>query len=208
MVREPFNTYSHATGAVLAVVGTVVLALLSGSSAVKLAGALVFGVSMVLLYTSSAVYHAVRVSEKTLLALRKLDHAAIFLFIAGSYTPVLLNTLETSWRPWALVLVWTLAVLGVVQKLISMNLPRWLTTTSYLGLGWLAVFLMPKMQLDAWALGWLIAGGLAYSLGAITYATKRPNWFPQVVGFHGLWHLWVIAGSGFVYLAVLRIYTA
>ena len=89
-VREPFNTYSHALGAVLGLAGMVALLFFSQGDLTKIVGALVFGLTMVLMYTSSALYHALRVSERALLWLRKLDHAAIFLFIAGTYTPVLL----------------------------------------------------------------------------------------------------------------------
>ncbi len=204
--REPFNTLSHAAGALLGLVGTVVLLFFSQGSTAKVAGALVFGLSMVLMYTSSALYHALRVSERALLWLRKLDHAAIFLFIAGTYTPVLLQALEPAWRPWALGLVWILAVLGVGLKLVTLKAPRWLYTATYLGMGWLAVFLLPKLAITPWALGFLIAGGVAYSLGALVYATKWPNPLPQQVGFHGLWHLFVLLGSLGMYLAVLFLY--
>ncbi|HEU4740690.1 MAG TPA: hemolysin III family protein [Meiothermus sp.] len=206
MIREPFNTYSHLTGAVLALVGTIVLALLSGGDAAKLAGALVFGVSMTVMYASSSLYHALKVSEKALQGLRRLDHAAIFLFIAGTYTPVVLQGLEPSWKPWALGIVWGLAVFGVFFRVFVLKAPRWLYTLSYVGLGWLVVFFWPKLNLNIWALVWLVAGGLAYSLGAINYATKWPDPWPKVVGFHGIWHLFVLAGSIFMYLAVLALY--
>ncbi|WP_027881883.1 PAQR family membrane homeostasis protein TrhA [Meiothermus rufus] len=204
--REPFNALSHAAGALLGLVGTVVLLFFTQGSAAKVAGALVFGLSMVLMYTSSALYHALRVSERALLWLRKLDHAAIFLFIAGTYTPVLLQALEPAWRPWALGLVWTLAALGVGLKLVTLKAPRWLYTATYLGMGWLAVFFLPKLAITPWALGFLIAGGVAYSLGALVYATKWPNPLPQRVGFHGLWHLFVLLGSLGMYLTVLCLY--
>ncbi|WP_018467277.1 PAQR family membrane homeostasis protein TrhA [Calidithermus timidus] len=206
MVREPFNAYSHAAGAVLALLGTVILLVLSGSDVAKVAGALIFGLSMILMYTSSTLYHALEVSERALLALRKLDHAAIFLFIAGSYTPVALSALEPSLRPLLLGLVWGLAAVGIVLKIFTLKIPRWLNTLSYIGLGWLAVFFLPKLSLGPWALAWLILGGLAYSLGAITYATKWPNPWPRLVGFHGLWHLWVLLGSIGMYLLVLTLY--
>ncbi|MER3442854.1 MAG: hemolysin [Meiothermus sp.] len=206
MVREPFNTYSHAAGAVLALLGTVVLLLVSGGETAKVVGALVFGASMVLMYTSSTLYHALKVPERALLALRKLDHAAIFLFIAGSYTPVVLSALEPSLRPVLLGLVWGLAALGIGLKIFTLKIPRWLNTLTYVGLGWLAVFFLPKLSLSPWALAWMILGGLAYSIGAITYATKWPNPWPQRVGFHGLWHLWVLLGSVGMYLLVLTLY--
>ena len=205
-VREPFNAYSHAVGVVLGLAGMVVLLFFAQGNPAKVAGALVFGLSMILMYTSSALYHALQVSEQALLWLRKLDHAAIFLFIAGTYTPVLLQALEPSWRPWALGLVWGLAVLGIGLKLVTLKAPRWLYTAAYLGMGWLAVFFLPKLALNPWALGFLVAGGLAYSLGAVVYAAKWPNLLPERIGFHGIWHVFVLLGSLGMYFAVLALY--
>lgn len=207
-VREPFNTYSHILGAVLGLIGMIVLLFFTHGNAAKIVGALVFGLTMVLMYTSSALYHALQVSERTLQWLRKLDHAAIFLFIAGTYTPVLLQAMEPGWRPWALGLVWGLAALGVGLKLITLKAPRWLYTATYLGMGWLAIFLLPKLALNPLALGFLIAGGVAYSLGALVYAAKWPNLLPQRVGFHGIWHVFVLLGSAGMYFAVLSLYLA
>jgi hemolysin III len=208
VVREPFNAYSHALGAVLGLAGMVALLFFTQGNPAKVAGALVFGLTMILMYTSSALYHALRVSERALLWLRKLDHAAIFLFIAGTYTPVLLQALEPGWRPWALGLVWALAALGVALKLVTLKAPRWLYTATYLGMGWLAVFFLPKLALNPWALGFLLAGGLAYSLGAVVYAAKWPNLLPTRVGFHGIWHVFVLLGSAGMYFAVLSVYLA
>lgn len=205
-MREPFNAYSHLVGIVLALVGTVVLALFWQGDTGKLVGALVFGVSMVLLYTSSTLYHALKVSTNVLATLRRLDHAAIFLFIAGSYTPIFISTLEESWKPWGLGLVWGLAVLGVVFRVVALKAPRWLYTLTYIGLGWAVVFFIPKLQMPAWTWTWIAAGGLAYSLGAVIYALKKPNPWPQMVGFHGVWHLFVLAGSIFMYMGVLTLY--
>lgn len=97
-------------------------------------------------------------------------------------------------------------VLGVVLKLITLQAPRWLYTATYLGMGWLAVFLLPKLALSPWALGFLIAGGVAYSLGAVVYAAKWPNPLPQLVGFHGIWHVFVLLGSLGMYGAVIAMY--
>jgi len=198
--REPVNTYTHAAGAVGALVGLAGLVYLAGSDPLKLAAALVFGLTMFLMYTASAGYHAARIGERGLAWLRKLDHAAIFLFIAGSYTPVLLTLLNGPARWGWLGLVWGLAALGIALKLWKMTAPRWLSTLSYLGLGWLAVFLVPQLQLPPAALGWLLASGAFYSLGALVYALKKPN-LPRL-GFHELWHLFVLGGSATMYAAV------
>ncbi|GEM86471.1 PAQR family membrane homeostasis protein TrhA [Meiothermus granaticius] len=207
-VREPFNTYSHAAGIALGLGGTLVLALLAEGNPLKLVGALVFGLTMTLMYASSTLYHALHVSQKALAALRRLDHAAIFLFIAGTYTPLLLQALEPSWRPWTLGGVWGLAGLGVLFRVFALKAPRWMYVLTYLGLGWLSVFLIPKLTLGPWSLAFLILGGAAYSIGAIIYGLKRPNPLPAVVGFHGIWHLLVLVGSIGMYLAVLMVYVA
>ncbi len=207
-VREPFNTYSHAAGIALGLAGMVVLAVLANGDVLKLVGALVFGLTMTLMYTSSTLYHALNVSPKALVSLRRLDHAAIFLFIAGTYTPLLLQALDPAWRTGALGLVWGLAAFGVLFRIFALKAPRWIYVLTYMGLGWLSIFLIPKLVLGPWALGFLIVGGAAYSIGAVVYALKKPNPLPRVVGFHGLWHLFVLAGSIGMYLAVLMVYTA
>ncbi|WP_457631563.1 PAQR family membrane homeostasis protein TrhA [Oceanithermus sp.] len=198
--REPLNAYTHAAGALLALVGLGFLLYLAWPNPLLLTAAAVFGLSMTLMYSASAGYHAANLGQRGLLWLRKLDHAAIFLFIAGSYTPVLLTMLEGGAR-WAwLALVWSLAALGIALKLWKMSAPRWLSTLSYLGLGWLAVFLVPRLQLPTAALGWMIASGALYSLGALVYALKKPNF--RALGFHELWHLFVLGGSATMYAAV------
>jgi len=198
--REPVNTYTHAAGAALALLGLGLLLYLAWPNPLLLTAALVFGLSMFMMYTASAGYHAANLGQRGLAWLRKLDHAAIFLFIAGSYTPVLLTQLSGPAR-WAwLGLVWGLAALGIGLKLWKMTAPRWLSTLSYLGLGWLAVFLVPQLRLPPAALGWMIASGAFYSLGAIVYAVKKPNF--RGFGFHELWHLFVLGGSATMYAAV------
>jgi hemolysin III len=204
--REPFNTYSHAIGIVLGVAVTVSLSLLSGGSLGLLVVALVFGLSMVVLYTSSTLYHALWVSDAVLLRLRKLDHASIFVFIAGTYTPVVFSTFSGPLKPYALALVWLLALAGVGLKLFTLKMPRWVSTASYVALGWLALLFWPYLKLSPWIVAWLVAGGVAYSLGAIIYGFKWPNIYPKVVGFHGIWHIFVLMGSVCMFLAVLGIY--
>ncbi|ADR37033.1 PAQR family membrane homeostasis protein TrhA [Oceanithermus profundus] len=204
--REPVNTYTHAAGALLALAALAWLVALAWPDPRLVAGAVVFGVTMFLMYAASAGYHAARLGERGLAWLRKLDHAAIFLFIAGSYTPVLLTRLDGVARWGWLGLVWGLAALGIALKLWKMTAPRWLSTLSYLGLGWLAVFLVPQLQLPPAALGWLLASGALYSVGALVYALKRPNF--RGFGFHELWHLFVLGGSATMFAAVWVLFAA
>ncbi|WP_234506201.1 MULTISPECIES: PAQR family membrane homeostasis protein TrhA [Thermus] len=204
MVREPFNALSHAVGVPLALLGSLFLLLLAPKEA--WGGVLLFGLTMALMFGASALYHALKTGERALAWLRRLDHAAIFLFIAGSYTPFLLEGLREG-AGWALGLVWGLALLGVAFRLFFLRAPRWLYTLAYLGLGWLSVFFLPRLALPLSTFALMALAGAFYTLGALVYGLKRPNPWPHAMGFHGLWHLLVLLGSLFMYLAVLSLYT-
>ena len=207
-LREPFSGLSHLAGGVLAAVGLAALltaAALAGSAerAVALG---VYGGSLVALYAASALYHLLPVSEAATARLRKLDHAMIFVLIAGTYTPVCLLALEGVWRWGLLGTVWTLALGGVLLKLRRVGSYPWLTVALYLGLGWMSVAALPALAraLPAEGLVWILIGGLVYSAGAVVYATRRPDFFPGVFGHHELWHLFVIAGSACHFWAMAR----
>lgn len=172
----------------------------------------VFGLSSLLLFTASTLLHAVRAGPAVTDRLRRADHAAIFLLIAGSYTPIALVTLRAS-RPvlgWSLfAVVWVLATLGAVFKVAWFRAPRWLSTTLYLGLGWMAILAIGPIaqSMATGGLALLVGGGVLYSLGAVIYARRRPDPWPHRVGFHGLWHLFVLAGWG-AHLAMMAAYVA
>lgn len=204
MIREPFNALSHALGVPLALLGSLLLLLLAPREAWP--ALLVFGLTMALMFGASALYHALRVEDRTLAWLRRLDHAAIFLFIAGSYTPFLVEGLKEGLRPFALGLVWGLALLGVGFRLFYLRAPRWLYTLAYLGLGWLSVLFLPKLALPLPTFALMATAGLFYTLGAWVYGRKWPDPWPERMGFHGLWHLLVLLGSLFMYLAVLSLH--
>lgn len=205
MVREPFNALSHALGVPLALLGSLVLLLMAPKEVWP--ALLVFGLTMALMFGASALYHTLKVEAGALAWLRRLDHAAISLFIAGSYTPFLMEGLEAGPRTFALGLVWGLALLGVGFRLFFLKAPRWLYTLAYLGLGWLSVLFLPRLDLSLSTFALMTISGTFYTLGALVYWRKRPNPWPKQVGFHGLWHLLVLLGSVFMYLAVLSLYT-
>ncbi|HKK44256.1 MAG TPA: hemolysin III family protein [Balneolaceae bacterium] len=198
-LREPVNSLTHGVGAILSLVGLILLlneAIHSGSVSEIVAFSM-FGLSMILLYTASSLYHALPVKQKTLKILQKFDHIMIYVLIAGTYTPICLLVLKGEWKWFVFITIWSIAVVGIIKKIFWMNAPRWLSTTFYLGMGWFGVILFPDMvdKLPIAFIVWIIAGGLAYTFGAIIYGLKKPNPVPEWFGHHEIWHLFVLAGT-------------
>jgi len=197
---EKFNSISHSAGAVLAVVGGALLISIAAHTGDpwKIVSFSVYSVSLLILYGTSTLYHSVRGTAKDVL--RKLDHCAIYLLIAGSYTPFTLVTLRGAWG-WSLFgAVWGLALIGIVQELTIAKGARVLSLVIYLLMGWLAVIgIKPLIAALTWdGFLWLAAGGLFYTVGIVFYATDH-----KLRHGHGVWHLFVLAGSICHYLAVL-----
>ncbi|HEX7002594.1 MAG TPA: hemolysin III family protein [Trueperaceae bacterium] len=202
------NSLTHLVGALLALVGGVVLVVLSAGEPWKLISFSVYSVSLVLLFTASTLLHALSVGERVQRRLRIFDHAAIFLLIAGSYTPLTLITLRDVYPGWGWSLfgvAWGFALLGVVFKLFWLGAPRLLSTGLYLLMGWLAVVgIVPLIRaLPPGGLLWLALGGAFYSVGAVIYGLKQPDPFPGRFGYHEIWHLFVLAGALCHYLLML-----
>jgi len=190
----------HGIGVVLRIVGC---SLLVGGASIYgdrwgLAGGIVFGVSLILLYSGSTLYHAIPF-PKARHIFKIFDHAAIYVLIAGSYTPFTLVTMRENGGWWMFGIVWTLAVIGISTEAFWTYRPRWLSAVVYLFMGWLAVFMIGPMRetLAPNGLWLLVAGGLCYTLGTVFYVYKK------VPYFHMVWHLWVLAGSVCHFLAVL-----
>ena len=197
--RDPFSGLSHLFGAVLGCVALYYLmkrSLVLGDVKSSLPFA-IFAVSVIFMYSSSAVYHLVRASDATIKFLRRIDHTMIFILIAGSYTPFCLIALKDANGPQLLTAVWAIAFLGLALKIFWMNAPRWLSTGLYLMMGWLAISVLSPLSqtLSHEGLAWLFGGGLFYTVGAVIYAVKRPDPFPPHFGFHEIWHLFVLAGT-------------
>lgn len=195
--REPVNAISHMLGAIGSVVGLVLLVVFAAGRTWHVVSFSVFGATLILMYTASFLYHGLRISEKALLIFRKIDHIMIFMVIAGSYTPLCLLPLRGPWG-WSLfATVWSIAAIGVFLKIFFINTPRWVSTLIYLMMGWLCmVVIYPLVKLvDPICLFWLVLGGVFYSGGAVVYAFKKPNPLPGILGFHEIWHVFVILGS-------------
>ena len=205
-LREPVSGLTHLAGVLLALIGLIVLLTRAAGRVDQLVAFGVFGLSLIALYSASALYHLLPVSPAATARLRRLDHMTIFILIAGTYTPVCVLALEGSWRAGLLGLIWTLALGGVALKLLWMEAPRWLSVGVYLAMGWLAVIAASAIfrAIPYGGIAWILGGGLVYSAGALIYALKRPNLVPGVFGFHELWHLFVLAGSACHFWAMLR----
>ncbi|NMM27113.1 MAG: hemolysin III family protein [Glaciimonas sp.] len=197
---EKFNSISHLIGAVLAAIGSVLLIVLAArlGDPWKIVSVSIYGAMLLTLYVGSTVYHSARGPAKDVL--RKFDHCAIYLLIAGSYTPFVLVTLRGAWG-WSLFgAVWGLALLGIVQEIWFAKGARLLSLVIYILMGWLAlVAIMPLISALTWAgFAWLAAGGLLYTIGIIFYVYDK-----KIRHGHGVWHLFVLGGSGCHYFAVL-----
>jgi hemolysin III len=206
-LREPFNGLTHLAGGLLASIGLIVLLAkaASGGRVDQLVAFGVFGFSLIALYTASALYHLLPLSAAGVARLRRIDHMSIFLLIAGTYTPFCLLALDGGWRVGLLCLIWSLALCGILLKFLWMDAPRWLSVALYLGMGWVALVAAPALfqAVPTGGMAWVLAGGLVYSAGALVYGLKRPNLMPGVLGFHEVWHLFVVAGSACHFWAVL-----
>lgn len=165
----------------------------------------VFGISSVILFGSSAVYHRGSWSPRVNAVLRQLDHSNIFLLIAGTYTPLAVLLLESAQMQFLLTVIWSGAFLGIALRLFWFNAPRWLYVPIYIALGWVAVWYLPDFYAASGSLVvWLIIlGGVFYTLGAVIYAIKRPNFFPQSFGFHEIFHVCTVLAWACHYAAIL-----
>ena len=199
-LREPINGFTHLIGALLSFIGLLALVIktaITNPSAVAITAVIIFGLSMILLYSVSATYHLVVSSDKVISFLRRLDHAMIFILIAGSYTPFCLIALNGS-VGWVLFsLITLIAITGVSFKLIWFNCPRWISTIIYVGMGWIAIFLiMPLYKaLSLNGLLLLVLGGIFYTIGAVIYATKPKFLKFKNFGFHEIFHIFIMLGT-------------
>jgi len=194
--KPKLRGWLHAATVPLALIGGILLIVFAPTVLGKV-GAAVYLACSLLLFGNSAVYHRGNWGPKAKAALRRVDHANIFLFIAASYTPLTLLLLEGGSRTALLVLIWSAAILGVLFRVFWLSAPRWLYVVLYLAMGWAAIGWLPQF----WATGGPLivaligAGGVLYSLGAITYALKRPNPFPAWYGFHEIFHTCTILAA-------------
>ncbi|MCL4396262.1 MAG: hemolysin III family protein [Chloroflexi bacterium] len=195
-MREPVNGLTHYFAALAAMFGLVVLLMISRGDFLKQETLLVYGSSLVLMLMASASYHLIKVARRRIEFLRKIDHSAIFILIAGTYTPICANLMSGFWQWGMLLVIWALALVGTISKVLLINTPRWFTAAVYVVMGWLGLLAANQIlaALPPGALILLVLGGLVFTFGAFVYATKTMNFVPGVFGFHEVWHIFVIVG--------------
>lgn len=197
--NEPMSSLTHLIGIFLAIAGLVLLVVSAAmkGNAWHVVSFSVFGTSMILLYLASTAYHFVCITKPVKKTLQKLDHAMIFILIAGTYTPIALVPLRGGWG-WSLFgAAWAIAIVGVIIKVMEWRIKEWQSVALYLGMGWLVLIMMVPLirSLPAMGLAWLFIGGACYTIGVVFFAidrlVPRSRWF----GMHEVFHMFVIAGS-------------
>jgi hemolysin III len=201
--RPRFRGVSHRIAFFLTIPLGVALGLEVETSAGRVA-AIAFGTSVVTMFGASALYHTVDWPEARRRWMRRLDHAGIYALIAGSYTPVGLLVLRGNWRLVVLGIVWTGAAIAIALKFFWLDAPKWLSAVIGIGLGWVAIAVLPQIFDRVGIAGsvLVLAGGLAYTAGALVYALRRPDPLPAVFGYHEVFHALVIVAVACQYSAI------
>ncbi|WP_411336770.1 PAQR family membrane homeostasis protein TrhA [Ruminococcus gauvreauii] len=199
--KDPGSAVTHFIGMVLALLGAAPLLIKAAREpdTLHMIALAIFILSMVMLYAASTIYHTLNVSEQVNKRLKKMDHMMIFILIAGSYTPICLIVLHGKTGTLLCALVWAVALIGILIKGLWINCPKWFSSVIYIGMGWLCVLAFSQIlqALSRPAFGWLLAGGIIYTIGGIIYALKVPlfNSKHKNFGSHEIFHLFVMGGS-------------
>jgi len=207
--QELFNVYSHFAGAVAAVIGTVYLAIAASDSASGLVTTLIYGISVVFLFSASTLYHAFKKEENELSFWRKMDRLAIFFMIAGTFTPICYFCLDGSYKWWMIAFQWGLVGVGLISQIFFPGAPRKLYAVIYLFMGWSALFTLKQMlaNMSSSQAILLVTGGVSFTIGAIIYAVKKPRMIPGIFSFHELFHIMVLIGGILHYAMIYGVYS-
>lgn len=207
--QELFNFYSHLAGVIAAVVGTVFLAIAASHSASSLVTALIYGISIVFLFSASSLYHAFKKKENELSFWRRMDRLAIFFMIAGTFTPICYFCLDGVYRWSMIAFQWGLVGIGFISQIFFPRAPRKLYAVIYLVMGWSGIFtikqILANMSISQTVL--MFSGGAAFTVGGIIYAIKKPKILPGIFSFHELFHIMVLIGGGLHYAMIYRVYS-
>lgn len=209
-IREPGSALTHFIACFMAAIAALPL-ILKASNGITTAALSIFAISMILLYAASTLYHSVNVTGKVLSMFRKIDHMMIFVLIAGSYTPVCLIVLGGNMGYSLLALVWGVAIAGMLINALWITCPKWFSSIIYIAMGWLCLFVFSALwnTLPHAAFGWLLAGGILYTVGGVIYALKLPLFdsLHKYFGSHEIFHLFVMGGS-FCHFIFMYVYVA
>lgn len=203
--NEKISAITHGAAIPFMVIGTAILVYMSRGNLNLQIVSLIYGISAVLLFTASFLYHCRKSGENDTSIWRKLDHSAIFFLIAGTYTPMCYLYLD-GWMRWGILIAqWSLVFSGIIFKLFFINAPRVIGTSIYLIMGWIVIIPISRLvtAMPGDVLFLLTAGGLSYTVGAIIYAIKKPNPIPDRFGFHEIFHIFIIAGAAFHLVMVM-----
>lgn len=212
-IKDPGSAITHFIGMLMAVFSATPLLIRAchHPGRIHVLSLTIFIISMILLYTASTVYHSLDLSEKTNRILRKIDHMMIFVLIAGTYTPVCLIVLQGRTGAILCTLVWSIALAGILIKAFWITCPKWFSSLLYIGMGWVCVLAFTQLitSLSAGAFGWLLAGGIIYTIGGVIYALKMPLFDQKHKNFgsHEIFHLFVMAGSA-CHFVLMYVYVA
>ncbi|MBT3321240.1 MAG: hemolysin III family protein [Anaerolineae bacterium] len=204
-LRDPISGLTHLGAAILSLLGLIALVIITLGETPKLVSSIIYGITLIAMFSASATYHMTISSPKVIEILRKVDHAAIYLLIAGTYTPFCIIAFSGFWQWGLLSIIWSLAFIGVGIKVFIVRAPRWVNAGVYLIMGWLVITAIGEMvnTLPAISITWLIIGGIIYTLGAIVYITKKMDFKPGIFGFHEVWHIFVILAAVAHYISIL-----
>ncbi len=207
VIKPLLRGYLHAFAAAFAIIGTVFLLVLAKGDVPKQLSLLIYGISSILLFGWSALYHIGTWSIPRRALLRRVDHANIFVLIAGTYTPIVFNIMTGAWRSGILIVIWTLAIVGVATAAPAVHLPRWITAMLYVITGWVVVAALPELiaQVGIKGMSLLLLAGIFYTLGAIAYALRKPTLWSRIFSFHEVFHLATILANG-AFFAFMVIY--
>ncbi len=209
-IKDPISGISHLFGAILSLVGTIFLlySAYKQNDLIKIVSFFVFGGSMFFLYTSSAIYHLFGHSPEEVDIFRKIDHAMIYILIAGTYTPFCLIALKGVWGISTLITIWIIALAGISTvffKSFWTKVPRWFATSLYLLMSWMVLIVIYPLYkaTSLEAIMWLLIGGIFYTVGAVIYAKKKPN-ISKEFGFHEIFHILVLLGTMSHFFAIYK----
>ncbi|MBT8201065.1 MAG: hemolysin III family protein [Acidimicrobiia bacterium] len=196
-MQNPVRGILHGSAAVASLIGLIVLTIRTSSDAIRMWSMVIFGFSLVALYTTSSLYHSYPWREKWERRIQRVDHSMILVLVAGSWTPIAMNVLDGGWRIFTMSVVWGLALIGVVQKILFPSVRQWFTVALATTMGWFAVVPLPQIiqRMSRGAIILLLVGGVLYTIGMVIYATRWPKLFPRVFSSHEVFHVLVVAGS-------------